>query len=202
VAFSYESHVDMIAQRMKLDPIELRRKNLLNKGEDFAAGDTPTDCDLKGALAQVAEGIGWGRDDSTPAKSGVRRGKGIACALKDGGGTKKAAHAMVKILNDGSVAVFSGSVEIGQGVQTVLRQAANSRRGAFALGGWGQGRRDRYPLYAVRHGDQREQRHRAHGIGGFQRGERRARATAASCGCAIGRATFGSKVGERLGSLP
>jgi len=121
VAFSYESHVDMIAQRMKLDPVDLRRKNLLTKGEDFAAGDTPTDCDLKGALAKVAEAIGWGAED-TPAKPGVKRGKGLACALKDGGGTKKASHANVKILNDGSLVVFSGSVEIGQGVQTVMRQ--------------------------------------------------------------------------------
>ncbi len=121
VAFAYESHVDTIARRMELDPLDLRKKNLLTKGEDFAAGDTPTDCDLKGALAKVAEAIGWGLED-TPAKPGVKRGKGLACALKDGGGTKKAAHANVKILNDGSFVVFSGSVEIGQGVQTVLRQ--------------------------------------------------------------------------------
>ena len=122
VAFSYESQVDMIAQRMKLDPLELRKKNLLIKGEDFAAGDTPTDCDLKGALAQVADAIGWGKEDKTPIKRGIKRGKGLACALKDGGGTKKAAHAIVKILNDGSIVIFSGSVEIGQGVQTVLQQ--------------------------------------------------------------------------------
>jgi CO/xanthine dehydrogenase Mo-binding subunit len=122
VAFSYESHVDMIAQRMKLDPLDLRRKNLLTKGEDFAAGDTPTDCDLKGALAQVADAIGWGTEDKAHTPSGIKRGKGLACALKDGGGTKKAAHANVKILNDGSIVVVSGSVEIGQGVQTVMQQ--------------------------------------------------------------------------------
>lgn len=122
VAFSYESHVDMIAQRMKLDPLELRNKNLLTKGEDFAAGDTPTDCDLKGALTLVADAIEWGEEGKAPSRSGVKRGKGIACALKDGGGTKKASHAIVKILNDGSITVFSGSVEIGQGVQTVLQQ--------------------------------------------------------------------------------
>lgn len=122
VAFSYESHVDMIAERMKLDPLDLRKKNLLTKGEDFAAGDTPTDCDLKGALGLVADAIGWGKEDPSPVKSGVKRGKGIACALKDGGGTKKASHAMVKILIDGSIVVFSGSVEIGQGIQTVLQQ--------------------------------------------------------------------------------
>jgi CO/xanthine dehydrogenase Mo-binding subunit len=128
VAFSYESHVDMIAQRMNLDPLELRRKNLLTKGEDFATGDTPTDCDLGGALATIAEAIGWGKETATTP--GVKRGKGLASALKDGGGTKKAAHANVKILNDGSLVVFSGSVEIGQGVQTVMRQIVAEEFGA------------------------------------------------------------------------
>lgn len=120
VAFAYDSHLEMVAQRMKLDPLELRLKNLLGKGEDFAAGDTPLDCDLKEALQKVAAAVEWGTTE--PSAAGTRRAKGIACALKDGGGTHKAAHAIVKILNDGSALVSSASVEIGQGVRTALQQ--------------------------------------------------------------------------------
>ena len=122
VAFAYESHVDMIAHRMHIDPLEIRRKNLLRKGEEFAPGDTPTDCDLESALEQVANAISWGEPQKANGAPGIRRGKGVACALKDGGGTRKAAHAMVKLLNDGSALVSSASVEIGQGIQTVLQQ--------------------------------------------------------------------------------
>lgn len=122
VAFAYESHVDMIAQRMNIDPLEIRRKNLLRKGEEFAPGDTPTDCDLPAALERVADAISWNGQQKTTTTPGIRRGKGIACALKDGGGTRKAAHAMVKILNDGSALIASASVEIGQGIQTILQQ--------------------------------------------------------------------------------
>lgn len=59
-----------------------------------------------------------------PIREGIRRGKGIACAVKDGGGTRKAAHASVRIAVNGSVLVLCGSVEIGQGVQTLVRQIA------------------------------------------------------------------------------
>ena len=122
VAFAYDSHLEMIAQRMKIDPIDLRLKNMLSKGEEFAAGDTVIDCDLKGALLQITDEIGLGQNEANNLAPGIKRGKGVACAVKDGGGTRKAAHAIVKILNDGSVLVLSGSVEIGQGVQTTLQQ--------------------------------------------------------------------------------
>jgi CO/xanthine dehydrogenase Mo-binding subunit len=122
VAFAYDSHLEMIAQRMKIDPIDLRLKNMLSKGEEFAAGDTVIDCDLKGALLQITDEIGLGQKEANSLAPGIKRGKGVACAVKDGGGTRKAAHAIVKILNDGSVLVLSGSVEIGQGVQTTLQQ--------------------------------------------------------------------------------
>jgi CO/xanthine dehydrogenase Mo-binding subunit len=119
----------MIAHQMKVDPVELRMKNLLDKGEDYAAGDTPMDCDLKAGLKQVAAAIQWGekvegfeglRDQRKGSR--IRRGKGIACGVKDGGGTNKPANAMVKILNDGSVLLSSGSVEIGQGMRTAFLQ--------------------------------------------------------------------------------
>jgi len=129
-AFAYESHLDRVAHQLHIDPIELRLKNLLERGGEYAAGDSPIDCDLKGALRKVAEAIGRGRKSSPSAvrqapgaeESKVRRGKGIATALKDGGGTNKPAHAMVKILNDGSVLLACGSVEIGQGMRTAFLQ--------------------------------------------------------------------------------
>jgi len=123
VAFAYESHLDMIAHRLGIDPYEIRMKNILEKGERFAEGDTPIDCDLKGGLRRVAEAVGWewtGRDEANPGPK--KRGIGIASAVKDGGGTNKPANASVKILNDGSVLLSTGSVEIGQGVRTAFLQ--------------------------------------------------------------------------------
>ena len=108
---------------MNVDPFELRMKNILEKGEDFALQDTPIDCDsLKIALSRVAEDIELWTTTTPKLGSGIKRGKGIACAVKDGGGTRKAAHASVKIAIDGSVVVLCGSVEVGQGVLTMVQQ--------------------------------------------------------------------------------
>jgi CO/xanthine dehydrogenase Mo-binding subunit len=125
VSFAYESHIDMIAHHLKLDPVELRLRNLLDKGDLYTAGNIPIDCDLKGELRFLADKIGWGKkrvvEGHTP---GLKRGKGLACAVKDGGGVNKEANAAIKILIDGSVILFVGTVEIGQGVRTALMQIA------------------------------------------------------------------------------
>jgi CO/xanthine dehydrogenase Mo-binding subunit len=123
VAFAYETHIDMIAHRLGMDPYELRMKNLLEKGESFSEGDTPVDCDLKAGLKQVADAIGWNsREKNRPAAGTKKRGIGLATAMKDGGGTNKPANAAVKIFNDGSVLLSTGSVEVGQGMRTAFLQ--------------------------------------------------------------------------------
>ena len=122
VSFAYESQADTIARQLNIDAVELRLKNLLGKGESYTAGNIVIDCDLKNELKTIAEAIGW-KEKPEPSKTpGVRRGKGIACAVKDGGGVNKEANAMVQILIDGSALLFLGSVEIGQGVRTALMQ--------------------------------------------------------------------------------
>ena len=123
VAFAYESHIDIIAERLGVDPFELRMKNLLDQGESFSPGDTPIDCDLKAGLKNVAQAIGWDARPNGQKNSGSKKiGIGIATAMKDGGGTNKPANAAVTIFNDGSVLLSTGSVEIGQGMRTAFLQ--------------------------------------------------------------------------------
>ncbi|HEY7221069.1 MAG TPA: xanthine dehydrogenase family protein molybdopterin-binding subunit [Candidatus Binatia bacterium] len=123
VAFAYESHIDMIAERLGIDAYEIRMKNLLERGESFAEGDTPIDCDLKAGLKRIADAVSWQSRDRNHEPNGTKkRGIGIATAVKDGGGTNKPANAAVKIFNDGSVLLSTGSVEIGQGMRTAFLQ--------------------------------------------------------------------------------
>ena len=123
VAFAYETHIDMIAGRLGIDPFEIRMKNLLDQGESFSPGDTPVDCDLKAGLKNIAQAIGWDARPNGQENSGTKKtGIGIATAMKDGGGTNKPANAAVTIFNDGSVLLSTGSVEIGQGMRTAFLQ--------------------------------------------------------------------------------
>lgn len=122
VAYAYETHTDMIAQRMGLGPVEIRMKNLLDRGESFSPGDTPIDCDLKEGLRNIAQAIGLDGSRGQVDNGSKRRGIGIATAMKDGGGTNKPANASVKIFFDGSVLLSTGSVEVGQGMRTAFLQ--------------------------------------------------------------------------------
>jgi CO/xanthine dehydrogenase Mo-binding subunit len=117
VTWAYESQMDIIAEKLGLDPLEFRLKNLLKKGELYTPGDTPVDCDLKAGLLRAATAIGWGQKSRKP-----NRGKGLACCIKDGGGTYKVSSAAVKMNSDGSVVLLTGTVEVGQGARTALRQ--------------------------------------------------------------------------------
>ena len=117
VTWAYESQMDMIADRLGLDPLQFRVKNLLKKGELYTAGDTPVDCDLTEGLLKVADAIKWNEKSKKP-----NHGKGISCCMKDAGGTYKVAGATVKMSSDGSVMLLTGTVEAGQGPRTALSQ--------------------------------------------------------------------------------
>jgi CO/xanthine dehydrogenase Mo-binding subunit len=124
VTWGYESQMDIIAQKLGIDALEFRLKNLLKKGDEYTPGDTPVDCDLKEGLLRAARAIGWKSKRSTPDT-----GKGLSCCMKDGGGTYKVASAVVKMIFDGSVVLLTGTVELGQGARTALSQVAAEELG-------------------------------------------------------------------------
>lgn len=118
ITWACESQMDVIAERLGLDPLELRLKNLLKRGEEYIAGDTPLDGDLAEGLRQAATAVGW------PSSGAPARAAGLACAMKDGGGTHTVSTAVVRVHADGSVTLLAGSVEVGQGARTALAQIA------------------------------------------------------------------------------
>jgi CO/xanthine dehydrogenase Mo-binding subunit len=115
LAWAYESQMDMIAERLGIDPLDIRLKNLLQRGEVFAAGDLPVDADFHGDLQRAAEAIGWGKP------LGQHRGRGLACVIK-APLAPSISSALVRMHADGSVTLLTGTVEIGQGARTVLSQ--------------------------------------------------------------------------------
>ncbi|WP_293993750.1 xanthine dehydrogenase family protein molybdopterin-binding subunit [Streptomyces sp.] len=111
-----ERQIDLIAERLAIDPIELRRRNLVRRGEEVVPGELAMDCDLAEGLRLVADAIGYGR--GRPAGRGV----GIGIGVKDGGGLNKPAQARVKVSTDGDVFLHCGLIEMGQGGQSAMAQ--------------------------------------------------------------------------------
>ncbi len=123
VAWAYESQMDMIAREMGWDPVEFRLKNLLDKGEEFAPGETPLDTDLREGLLRAAREIGWGEELEPDC------GIGVSCACKDGGGNFKISSARVEVDDGGQVTLHEGTIEIGQGSNTALARIAAQELG-------------------------------------------------------------------------
>ncbi len=117
LAWGVESMLDVAADRLGRDPVDLRRQNLLAHGEEFAPGDTPVDGKLEESLDRLAEAIQWNR----AAPPG--RARGVAAMMK-ASVAPSVSEAIVRLHADGSVSVLVSTVEMGQGARTVMAQIA------------------------------------------------------------------------------
>jgi CO/xanthine dehydrogenase Mo-binding subunit len=125
-AWAYETHMDMIAERLAMDPCELRMKNLLVDGQDTATGQLVHDCRWQELLTDAARRIGWNHAEK-PARNGSRvRAKGLSSTIC-GTVTPSTSTATVKLNEDGSINVLTSSVEMGQGLKTALAILAAER---------------------------------------------------------------------------
>lgn len=123
LTWARESNIDAGARALGLDPLEIRLRNLPKFGEEFIPHETRADGDWAQALQKAAELIGWG----TPLAAS--RGRGIALGMKSGP-TTGLSYATVRLLADGSVIVYSGTSDMGQGARTIFAQIAAQELGA------------------------------------------------------------------------
>jgi CO/xanthine dehydrogenase Mo-binding subunit len=129
--WAYESQMDMIAERLGLDPVEFRRQNLLRDDDLFATGEKLADMHFEELLDQAAASLQWTARDArwsqgaraTGKNGAARRGKGLALVIK-ATITPSTSAAAIKLNEDGSLNVLTSSVECGQGAKTVLAQIA------------------------------------------------------------------------------
>ena len=73
LVWAYESHTDMMARELGIDPVEFRRKNLLRDGRPHATGTIMRDAATEKVLERVAERswTGRGRSTAAPARCGA-----------------------------------------------------------------------------------------------------------------------------------
>ena len=127
-ALAGELNMDMAADRLGIDPVELRRRNLLAPGDTLIDGKRPLDADLAADLDAIVcalDGRAADRDASGGAASeaGVRRGRAVAVTASDAGASP-ISTAQVRMHADGSVTLLVSSTEMGQGSSTALAKIA------------------------------------------------------------------------------
>lgn len=114
--WALESHMDSIAARLRMDPLEYRRRQLLDRGEVLKPGSTPVDADLRMGVEVAVEPLS-GRSSRRTARNGV----GLALGVSDSE-AMPVSVALVRLLADGSVVLLAGTTEVGQGARTILCQ--------------------------------------------------------------------------------
>jgi CO/xanthine dehydrogenase Mo-binding subunit len=114
--------MDEAAARLGIDPLEIRRRNVVAPGEALWPKVRGIDADLDADLSLVAEALDW----TTPPAAG--RGRGIAISASDAG-SEPVTTSLVRVSADGSITLTVGSTEIGQGSSTVLPQIAAAEMG-------------------------------------------------------------------------
>ncbi len=133
-AFAVETMMDMLAEKIGVDPVDLRRMNALHVGSVTNTGQVLTESvglmecidKVSGVMCQVS---GLSREELfkphlIPGTSHLIRSWGFAAAYKNtglGGGAPDISGADVELYADGAFQVRSSAAELGQGLVTVMR---------------------------------------------------------------------------------
>ncbi|MBL8357113.1 MAG: xanthine dehydrogenase family protein molybdopterin-binding subunit [Delftia acidovorans] len=126
ITFASEQQLDEIAQQLGMDPLALRRHNMKRDGDAWFGGQAIFSNGLAQCLDRVEQASGWhsvraARSEDIAGDAGERRrGMGVAASAHISG--LLASGAVVKMLEDGSVLLNTGAVDIGQGSNTALTQ--------------------------------------------------------------------------------
>jgi CO/xanthine dehydrogenase Mo-binding subunit len=120
LVWAYESHTDLIARELKMDPVEFRRKNILRDGRPQATGTIMKDAAIEKVLERTAARMDWSKpfDHGTGT---IRRGRGIALGFK-ASVSPTTSVAIVNLYADGSCALYCSTVDMGQGSDTAMAQ--------------------------------------------------------------------------------
>lgn len=135
--FGLESHVDEVAAAIGVDPVEFRRRNLIEEGEEsFEPADSESTEPLESVgvgecLDTACETIGWAEGPDQSDDERYRRGYGVALAMaKSGVPNSEFSRSQITLEDDGTLTVRIGIGDTGQGSETVMAQIA---AGVFGL---------------------------------------------------------------------
>ncbi|MDP2917540.1 MAG: molybdopterin-dependent oxidoreductase, partial [Dehalococcoidia bacterium] len=131
-SFAMESMIDMIAEKLGIDPVEFRLKNYRSVGDIGFSCKPIKVTGMAECLTKGKEKIGWNRRGKPTAAEGKKRGIGVAVICHATGTTGYQADyttASVRLNEDGTAQVFTGTSDLGTGSNTTLAQIAAEELG-------------------------------------------------------------------------
>ncbi|MGV8146784.1 MAG: xanthine dehydrogenase family protein molybdopterin-binding subunit [Alkaliphilus sp.] len=124
IQFGIEQNLDIIADKLGIDKIEIRRLNALKAGSYTSMGEKLDMCGLVECLDVVVGEMDFSKKEKSDNPNKVR-GKGMACVFKAPSmPTNVASSAIIKLNEDGTAHLLVTAQDMGQGSDTVLVQIA------------------------------------------------------------------------------
>ncbi|MEE2655567.1 MAG: molybdopterin cofactor-binding domain-containing protein [Pseudomonadota bacterium] len=128
-AIAHDALMDMMAEKTAIDPLEIRYLNAIRKGQETATGQILESAGLDQCLEALRDDWKSWRTEAENHNTQspiVRRGVGIGCMWYGCGNTSipNPSTMHISIKSDGTVTLFSGAQDIGQGTNTTMMQAA------------------------------------------------------------------------------
>jgi CO/xanthine dehydrogenase Mo-binding subunit len=133
-AWALEQMIDALAEAIKMDPVELRLKNIPLYSQAREGNPPYTSTGLKECLEEGAKAFGWKESLKKASEANtrggyLRRGVGMASGLWFAGGGGPPSTILIKLFSDGSVNLNMGASDIGTGTKTVMAMVVSEELG-------------------------------------------------------------------------
>jgi CO/xanthine dehydrogenase Mo-binding subunit len=132
-SWALEQMMDALAEAVRMDPVELRLKNIPSFSQAREGNPPYTSTGLRQCLVEGARSFGWQEAKKRTGVSGKdrnwRRGVGIASGMWVVGSGGPPSTIIVKLFSDGSVSLNMGASDIGTGTRTVMAMVVSEELG-------------------------------------------------------------------------
>jgi CO/xanthine dehydrogenase Mo-binding subunit len=115
IVFAFESHLDIIAKEMGIDPVDLRRRNVLHDGDSSPMGEKWQHILVGETLERAVKASGW-------KKGASKNNRGWGIALYERGAPEGKASTALTLETDGKVNILTGVPDVGPGYYTISQQ--------------------------------------------------------------------------------
>lgn len=130
--FGLESMIDELAEKLRLDAIEIRRRNIFTAEDHLYTGvPLKQKADALPICLDKGEEI-WKQFEKSPVTPGKQSGIGIAIGSQTmglGAGVPNDSGQRLEWLADGSIRILAGAPELGQGLTAVMEQVVSEKLG-------------------------------------------------------------------------
>lgn len=130
--YALDIQMDEAAEKLGMDPAELKLKNAVRDGDLSPSGHPIVGHGLEDCIRRGIQEVDWKNRGQSPVNSRVKRGWGMGCEMHGSSaypGIKEQGNATVRMNEDGTVQLFTGATGLGTGAHTALAQVVAEEMG-------------------------------------------------------------------------